>query len=148
MGINVKGRYFKMFFFIQMILLSSCRQEVREDQYISLITNCDSNLCKSVLYDIKLSKHNLGLKVKERLESEEEIINYCLTTNAGCGAYIYFHLKKLIDRDNAKFKFLDEKYNIEDKELFLNSMAKKSLEETISYINDIENDVSEVCNCK
>jgi hypothetical protein len=148
MGNNVKSKYIIIFFLIQMMGLNSCYQEVQEEQYISLITHCDNDLCKSVLYDIKLSKHNLTLKVKEGFVGEEEVIKYCLTTNTGCGAHIYFVLKKLIDKDHAKFKFLEEKYNIKDKELFLSSIAQESLKKTISNINDIENDVSEICNCK
>lgn len=148
MSQNLKKIQLNVIVLIQILLFFSCKNEVSEERYIPLIAHCDTELCKSVLYDIKLSKHNLSLKVKEGFVSEEEAIKYCLTTNTGCGTYIFFMLEKMIDNDTVKFKFLDEKYFIRNQEVFLNNLIEESLAGTLANINKIENDIFEVCSCK
>ena len=129
-----------------MIILSSCRENIQERDPLQLI-DCNDDLCKSVLYDIYISKHNLDLKVQEGFSQEEEVIKYCLTTNSECGSRIYYSIRKLINKDSIRFKVLNEKYFIGNKQSFLDNAIKPSLTATLESISNIENDIYKICNC-
>lgn len=128
------------------IVLSSCRENKQERESLQLI-DCNDDLCKSVLYDIYIAKFNLDLTVQEGISREEEIIKYCLTTDSQCGSRIYYSIRKLINKDSIRFKVLNEKYFIGNKESFLDNTIKPSLTATLESISNIENDIYKICNC-
>ena len=134
--------------FIFLFVLYSCQQGVKTDHYLEVI-NCKDAHCKSVLYDVQISKHNLKLKVQEKVTSEKETIEYCLTTNHQCGAKIYFSLKELFESDTMKFHLLDQKYHIKDKELFIDYIMDEGvLSNSLANIDSVEVDIFEACFCK
>ena len=129
------------------LILGSCTSRTEDNNEIPIIVNCENAICKATLYDIEVSMHNMRLKNAEGIDSEDQVVMYCLKTNYGCGFLVYHSLEKLYNTDSNKFSFLEDKYFVGDKEKFLEAIAGETVQQTIKNIAIIEDDIKKSCDC-
>lgn len=134
--------------FLVLIVNFGCTQRKEELNFHEeiKILNCES-ACLKMIYELSISMHNFESKNESRSFTDEELVNYCLSTDTQCGGKLYYSLKELIEYDSIKFKYLSEKYDLDNPDSF-NQKIKTSSFGFLHKLDDIRTEIISLCDCK
>jgi hypothetical protein len=146
-----KKNFIKCLFLLWTIFLTGCNN-ISHGNYnaepLSLVHSCENEICKSVMYDLKLSLYNLELMLHNESYPPSDVIKFCLTKNVDCGYYVFYSLQNLYQTDSIKFNFLTESFNLNSQEDFVDQIYSSNFIEVQNKITSIYNTISDECKCK
>lgn len=134
----------KKLIYVFVFLLACSRQKQNSERVRSF--NCENDFHETVLYELSNSLNNFHAELNESAYSKEEIINYCLLVNSGCGATIFYDLEKLTLQDSVRFCSLRSEFNLNSIDSFAGYMSSPP-EEYEKKTEKLIGELLELCDC-